>query len=752
MSESLLPDQKAYPQFQESVASGASVQTPTVSLQAFRHQPSVHHRPGEMLSCTEIDGGLTFTFTARARDSRLSYTHETSLYLYGPAEPSLPTVQISVCFWREDIFRVTLTGGVPYTDPFAGIPEMGRMLTGKPEKVAVCRRETEDAWFLSTASVTVRVEKENGRISAAYADGTPFFSQKKTDFKAADVFDCSISVLREDAACFEALDLENDEVIWGLGERFDGIVRNGRTVDFRNKDAVGTTSRRTYVNIPFFISSRGYGLFLNSGAQTEWEIGTLDAGALQFSVWEPQMDYFVIGRRTPAEILNSYCLLTGFSKLPPLWSFGLWMSRNSYTSWEVTDEIARQVREHDIPCDVLHLDTAWFKEDWNCDLRFSEERFPDPGKHLAAYREYGFHVSLWQYNFIPPREDNSHYLEAVKNGYLAKDEKGLPYHLPEECKGSWVDDVIVDFSNPDARAWYAEKIRRLMAMGAAAIKTDFGEGIPEDAHYSRIAGKYFHNTYSLLYNATVFEACREVTGENLVWARSGTAGSQRYPLHWGGDSQCTFDALAATLRAALCIGVSGIPFFSHDIGGFIGLPDDELYVRWAQLGLFSSHSRCHGAGDTTHREPWYFSEEACDIFRFYDKLRYSLMPYIYEQARQCTETGLPMMRALFLEYPEDRNVWHLDDEYLFGSQLLIAPVLKPLKQSRTRAVYLPKGDWYDYFTKEKYVSQGQWIEKPVDLKTMPMFVKEGTVLSYCSVNQSLCDGMGEIVRVETWTD
>ncbi len=752
MAETMLPNQQTYPQFQESVSADLPSAEKAAGLSSFRHHPAVHHRPGRLVSCEETEGGCSFTFAVRARESRLAYTHETALHLYGPSEAALPELRISVCFWGDSIFRVTLTGPKPYEDPFAGIPEMGRMLVGKPEKVQVRRAETETEWVLETRAVTVHVAKDTGRILAEYADGTPFFAQNRSEFKAADIFDCGVSMRGNEAACFEALTLDSDEVVWGLGERFDGIVRNGKVVDFHNKDAVGTTSRRTYVNIPFFMSSKGYGLFLNSGAETEWEIGTLDTGALQFSVLEPQMDYFVIASRTPKEILKGYCRLTGFSKLPPLWSFGLWMSRNSYTSWKVTDEIAHQVREHDIPCDVLHLDTAWFREDWNCDLKFSEERFPDPEKHLMGYRKDGFHVSLWQYNFIPPRADNTHYQEAVEHGYLAKNDKGEPYHLPEECKGSWVDDVIVDFSNPEARAWYAEKIRALMRMGAGAIKTDFGEGIPEEAKYAGMDGKYFHNTYSLLYNATVSEACESVTGESLVWARSGTAGSQRYPLHWGGDSQCTFDALAATLRAALCIGASGIPFFSHDIGGFIGLPDDELYIRWAQLGLFSSHSRCHGAGDRTHREPWYFSEQACDIFRKFDRLRYSLMPYIYEQARMCTETGLPMMRALFLEYPEDRNVWRLDDEYLFGSQLLIAPVLKPLAQSRTRAVYLPEGTWYDYFTKEKHVSHGQWIHKPVDLETMPMFVKEGTVLSYCSADRTLCDGMGDIVRTETWTD
>ena len=241
-----------------------------------------------------------------------------------------------------------------------------------------------------------------------------------------------------------------------------------------------------------------------------------------------------------------------------------------------------------------------------------------------------------------------------------------------------------------------------------------------------------------------------MTGENLVWARSGTAGSQRYPVHWGGDSQCTFEALAGTLRGALSVGMSGIPFFSHDIGGFIGTPNDELYVRWAQLGLFSSHSRCHGCGNDNHREPWMFSEEACSIFRYYDKLRYSLMPYIYVEAEKCTRTGLPMMRALYLEYPQDRNVYRIDDTYLFGDSLLIAPVVKPLSKCSYRDVYLPKGVWFDYFTKERMDSLGQWIRRPVDLKTMPIYVKEGTTLNYCDADTTLVNGMGPITRTEHW--
>lgn len=722
----------------------------TAAAKGFDRHAAINNRPGKIAMYEQTERGLLFYAATEAKKSTLSYTHETALQLMKPAETTVNMLYLHLEVWSDCIFRVKASDEKDPADPFAALPENGRMLVGKPEKVDFEVSEDNDCIYVKTRRMTIAVQKADTRITARWNDGGEFFAQRKNTFRTADVFDLAVSTCGEEKAVFEAVELENDEVIYGLGERFDSIVRNGRWVDFRNKDAVGTTSRRTYVNIPFYMSTRGYGLFLNSAAPTAWDVATTDLGALYFSVLDHRMDYFVIGGPTPAEILQGYCTLTGFSKLPPLWSFGLWMSRNSYTSWEVAEDIARKVREHDIPCDVIHLDTAWFRKDWDCDLKFSEERFPDPEKHMQALKKDGFKVSLWQYNFIPPNEGNTHYEEAVERGYLAKDREGKPYQLPDSCKGSWVKDVIVDFSNPEAREWYARKIYDLISMGAGAIKTDFGEGIPEEAVFHSIEGKHFHNLYALVYNAVVAEATKAASGEDIVWARSGTAGSQRYPLHWGGDSQCTFEALAGTLRGALSAGMSGIPFFSHDIGGFLGLPTDELYVRWAQLGLFSSHSRCHGAGDHTHREPWAFSEEACEIFRYYDKLRYSLMPYIYEEAEKCTHTGLPMMRALYLVYPEDRNVWYMDDEYLFGDNLLIAPVLKPLSKTNERRIYLPRGVWYDYFTRERIESNGMWISRKVDLKTMPIYVKEGTTLHYCACDRTLQDGMGEIVREEFW--
>lgn len=715
------PNDREFPQFQ-------TAESAAPEREKTDRYTVTHNRPDALLDVERTPLGVVLTFSAAAKRAVLSYTHETAIYLLKPCPVEIERLYLRVELWSDTIFRLLFSDRKEPEDPFAGLPREARMLIAEPKKVAFTVTDDGEALRIATAKITICIDKKTGAVSAFTVGGTRYFAQRRNDFRTPDVCDLAIGTRGRDSRTFDALTLDHDEVIYGLGERFDGPVRNGKSVDFHNKDAVGTTSRRSYLNIPFYLSTGGYGLFLNSGAATDWEIATIDSAALQFSVAERRMDYFVLQGDTPKEILHAYCTLTGFAPLPPLWSFGLWMSRNSYTSWKTVYEIAENLRRYDIPCDVLHLDTAWFKKDWDCDLKFSEERFPEPEKNMAKLKEMGFRVSLWQYNFIPPNPDNTHYREAVENGYLAKDKTGKPYQLPESCKGSWTTDVTIDFSNPAAREWYGKKIARLIRAGAAAIKTDFGEGVSEEAVYHAIDGAQFHNLYALVYNSTVFNATVRAGGDNLVWARSGTAGSQRFPVHWGGDSQCSFEALAATLRGALSLGLSGIPFFSHDIGGFLGEPDDELYVRWAQLGMFSSHARCHGAGDNTHREPWTFSEEACAIFRDYDKLRYSLLPYLYEQAKKCTRTGLPMMRALVLEYPDDRTVYPIDDEYLFGDSILVAPVLTPLSRSTTRTLYLPKGGWIDCFTGERIESTGQWIRRPVDLKTMPLYLKEGATV------------------------
>ncbi|NLG25287.1 MAG: hypothetical protein GX558_08015, partial [Clostridiales bacterium] len=440
--------------------------------------------------------------------------------------------------------------------------------------------------------------------------------------------------------------------------------------------------------------------------------------------------------------------LTGAPGLPPVWSFGLWMSRNSYVSWDVVEAVAEELRARDIPADVLHLDTAWFKQDWNCDLRFSEERFPEPEAHLRALRERGFRVCLWQYNFVPPRADNANYVEGVEKGYFVTGPDGAPYPCAGGVEGSWTDDLVIDFTNPEASAWYASQIEALIRMGASAIKADFGEGVPERGVYRNMDGLDMHNLYSLLYNATLNAAVKRADPDSVLWARSGTAGSQRYPVHWGGDSQCSWAGLAGTLRGALSMGLSGFPFYSHDVGGFIGRPDPELYIRWAQFGLFSSHARCHGAGNENSREPWSFGDEAERVFRKFTHLRYALLPYIYAEASKCVKSCKPMVRALVIEHPRDRNVYPIEDQYYFGDWLMIAPVLAPLSDAPKRGVYLPEGVWFDYWTRRMHRSRGEWIDVQLTLDEMPIFVRQGAILAYAAPRKHTANRVGDVVRIE----
>jgi alpha-D-xyloside xylohydrolase len=278
--------------------------------------------------------------------------------------------------------------------------------------------------------------------------------------------------------------------------------------------------------------------------------------------------------------------------------------------------------------------------------------------------------------------------------------------------------------------WYQEKIANLLRMGVGAIKVDFGEAAPLTGIYANgRSGFYEHNLYPLRYNKAVADITRKVTGENIIWARSAWAGSQRYPLHWGGDSGNTDTGMAATLRGGLSFGLSGFSFWSHDIGGFAQKSPEELYRRWVPFGMLTSHSRCHGAPP---KEPWEYSAAFLNDFRRADEMKYRLMPYIYAQAKDSSERGLPMVRALFIEYPRDPGAWQVDDEYLFGADILVAPLLET--QTTGRDVYLPQGQWIDYQTGKQYA--GGWHHIEAGQIPIVMLVREGAVIPHMQPAQS----------------
>ena len=521
---------------------------------------------------------------------------------------------------------------------------------------------------------------------------------------------------------------EADECFVGTGERFRKMDLSGQTFQLKNQDGQGVNNRRCYKNIPFYLSSRMYGCFYHTSDYCKLSLADHSTRSVQFMCDQATLDVFLIGGATPEEILRGYRMLTGFPAMPPLWSFGIWMSRMTYFSADEVNEICNRLRKEHYPCDVIHLDTGWFRTDWLCEWKFNPERFPDSKGFIQRLADKGFKVSLWQLPYVAQGAEQLN--EAKANNYISQPTKHEETTTGGASNFSALDYAgTIDFTYDQATDWYKNKLLKpLLEMGVKCIKTDFGENIHMDHRYHASTPERLNNIYALLYQKAAYDVTKEVTGDGIIWARAAWAGSQRYPLHWGGDSESSWAGMAGSLKGGLHFGLSGFAFWSHDVPGFHSTPDfmnspidPNVYVRWTQFGVFSSHMRYHG---TCKREPWHYPEIA-DIIKKWWQLRYKLLPYIIEQSEKCTQTGWPMLRALLMHHPHDRQVWHIDDEYYFGSEFLVAPVMN---SENRRDIYLPEGLWVNFFTGER-LDGGRWyydVEVPLD--QMPVFIRPGSLI------------------------
>ena len=511
--------------------------------------------------------------------------------------------------------------------------------------------------------------------------------------------------------------LSPDEKIFGCGESFTRLNKRGQKVVLYMRDAMGVQTPLMYKPIPFFMSSNGYGMFLHTSTPVTLDIGRTFDNSNVLYVGEDALDLFVF-LGNPKEILSEYTELTGRSPVPPLWSFGFWMSRITYKSEDEVRDVAAKLRRYRIPSDVIHLDTGWFETDWRSDYKFSTSRFRDPARMISDLKTQGFHISLWQLPYFTRK--NRLYSEIVNSGYAVR-EGGAT--LPNE-------DATLDFSNPATVKWYQGMLAELLKIGVGAIKVDFGEGAPSNGVYaSGRTGFYEHNLYPLRYNKAVADITKEVSGDWIIWARSAWAGSQRYPLHWGGDAENTNSAMAAELRGGLSFGLSGFTYWSHDVGGFVSRAPRDLYRRWLGWGVLTSHTRAHGAPP---REPWEYDEAFVEDYRRMVDLKYSLMPYIFAQAKDSSAHGFPMLRTLFFEYPNDPTSWLIEDEYMFGSDLLVAPLIE---EGTSRRVYLPPGSWIDYQTGKVYRG-AEWRQISSGQIPVVLLVKDHSVIPHVAVAQS----------------
>ncbi len=531
--------------------------------------------------------------------------------------------------------------------------------------------------------------------------------------------------------------LRPDEALFGLGEKFTPINKVGQKIISWTMDAFGSTSERSHKNIPFLWSTKGYGLFVNSSSKINWEIGTESCQSFTVKNESGILDVYIIYGPDPKNILTNYTLLTGRPPLLPKWSFGLWYSSGgTYRDQGAMQKLVNEIEENNLPADVIHIDPWWMRWREYCNFEWNREAFPEIEKFIAKLHTQGLKVCLWEHPYISVESEL--YKLGVEKNYFIKNTAGKVYVIdyglslspkPDgiirtaERQNSWNARVaIIDLTNPDAYNWFKYLHRPILKDGVDVFKTDFGEDIPEDAvFFNGKTGKTMHNLYPLIYNKAVSEVTLEEKGYNLVWSRSGTAGNQRYPVCWSADPASDFESLAGTIRGGLSIGMSGVPFWSNDIGGYRGMPSVELYIRWAQFGLFCSHSRMHG---DSPREPMYFGEVALAYVRKYINLRYQLFPYIYSTAIEASLNGLPVIRALPLIFPDDPNTYNKDLEFMFGPHFLVAPIYD---ESNSRIIYFPDGRWIDFHNGE--VINGIANKRvTMPLEDMPLYVREGAII------------------------
>ena len=633
-----------------------------------------------------------------------------------------PNLKFKIDFVTPRTVRIRML-----TTPVEPKPAASIMLAKEPGRDGSWKvTETNDKIIYSSDYGTIQINKNPWRIVLKDKAGR-ILSQ------TAALSDADSTQVKYTPFCFVKRGSDNarrinpvftltaDEMIFGCGESATGLNKAGQKVNLFVTDPQGPETDQMYKPIPFFMSNRGYGMFMHTSAPVTCDFGATYIGLNKMFMGDENLDLFVFFGE-PKDILDEYTDLVGKPGMPPLWSFGTWMSRITYFSEKEGYDVAANIRKNKYPCDVIHFDTGWFDVDWQCDYKFSENRFQNPQQMLKDLRSQGFHVCLWQLPYFTPK--NRYFSELIEKDMYVKNGNGeLPY-----------EDVVLDFSNPETVKWYQDKLAGLLNIGVSAIKVDFGEAAPLNGIYaSGKSGWYEHNLYPVRYDMAVSEITKKLHNENIMWARAAWAGSQRYPLHWGGDAATTNTGLLGTLRAGLSFGLSGFSFWSHDMGGFVKSTPEDLYCRWIPFGFLTSHTRAHGAPPT---EPWlYDSKRVQDVFRKSAEMKYRLMPYVYAQAKECTEKGLPMLRALFVEFPDDPGAWKVDDEYLFGSQILVAPLLKSGMTGRT--VYLPEGKWIDYQTEKVY--EGGWHRIEAGSLPIIMLVRDGSVLPHLKLAQSTAE-------------
>ena len=622
---------------------------------------------------------------------------------------NIPMLTITLSTPLEGVIKVSAVhhAGALYKGPFAEI---------KNEHPRAEITETEECLTFASGSLRAVIDKTPNAYKLAFYEGDKFLTE--SSFR-----NLAHMHNRETGKNYmvEQLLIDVDEYVYGLGERFTPFVKNGQTVEMWNEDG-GTASEIAYKNIPFYITNKGYGVLVDNEGDVAYEIASEKVERIQFSVEGERLDYYFISGKSPMGTVEKYTELTGKPALPPAWSFGLWLTTSFTTDYDenTTSGFIQGMADRDIPLHVFHFDCYWMEAFEWCNFKWDPNVTTDPKSMLQRYHDKGLNICVWINPYIGQK--SCLFEEGREKGYLLKRTDGSVWQTDLWQPGMG----LVDFTNPDACAWYQTKLKTLLDMGVDCFKTDFGERVPvkDIVYFDGSDPVKMHNYYTYLYNQTVFQLLEEERGkgEAVLFARSATVGGQKFPAHWGGDCSATYVSMAETLRGGLSLSLSGFGFWSHDISGFEQTAPADIYKRWCQFGLLSSHSRLHGS--SSYRVPWLFDDEACVILKEFVNLKCRLMPYLYGQAVRSHEYGTPVLRPMFLDFPEDRACDTLDRQYMFGSSLLAAPVFK---ESGEVDYYLPKGTWVNLITGETREG-GTWYKETHDYHSLPLMVKENTIL------------------------
>lgn len=616
---------------------------------------------------------------------------------------------IEVTSPREDVITTKL---INFKKDRSNCPKFGLNETDPDVEID----ETDDKWTFTSGRLTLEIAKGETIDFKYLYDGKVI---AHSGWRAKGLVTDPEGQLHVS----EQLDLGVGEKIYGLGERFTNFIKNGQTVDIWNEDG-GTGTEQAYKNIPFYLSNRKYGLFVDNPGKVSFEVGSEKVSRVQFSVPGEEMSYSVVGGENLKAILNTYTDLTGKAPLVPDWSYGLWLSTSFTTDYDEKTvlEFVDGMAERNIPLSVFHFDCRWMKElEW-CNFDWDKSKFPDPEGLLKKLHDRGLKICVWINSYIGQKSPL--FEEGAKNGYFIKNEDGSVWQWDKWQAGM----AIVDFTNPEATKWYQGYLKKLVAMGVDCFKTDFGERIPTEGvkYYDGSDPELMHNYYTYLYNKAVYDVLVETKGadEAILFARSATVGGQQFPVHWGGDCSSNYPSMAESLRAGLSFGMSGFGYWSHDIAGFEDQASPDLYKRWTQFGLLSSHSRYHGS--TAYKVPWLYGDEAVDVAREFTELKLQLKPYLLKMAQETHETGVPMMRAMVLEFPDDPTCEDIDTQYMLGDDLLVAPVFR---EDGVARFYVPDDGtgqaWTNIITDTAY-EPGKWYTEQYDYHTLPVLARPGT--------------------------